>query len=109
MGQYMKELKERRDIFVRGLNDLGLRCELPKATPYLWVRAPEGHDDEDPCKDKTQFVHSAKDEGGVEERIASVNTRFHQGDINNREGGMKRRKNFFTLPLRNGSRRLPKK
>lgn len=45
--RYMTELKERRDIFVKGFNDLGLSCNPPKATPYLWVKVPEGYDDED--------------------------------------------------------------
>lgn len=47
MEQYMQELKERRDIFVRGLNELGLECEPPRATPYLWVKVPESYDDEE--------------------------------------------------------------
>ena len=42
-----KELKERRDIFVKGLQELGLRVAIPKATPYLWIQVPEGFDDED--------------------------------------------------------------
>jgi len=44
---YMLELRERRDLFVRGLNSLGLSCKPPRATPYLWVKVPEGLDDED--------------------------------------------------------------
>ena len=47
MQEYFKELKERRDIFVKGLQELGLRTAVPKATPYLWVQVPEGFDDED--------------------------------------------------------------
>ena len=47
MQEYFKELKERRDIFVKGLQELGLRTAVPKATPYLWIQVPEGFDDED--------------------------------------------------------------
>jgi aspartate/methionine/tyrosine aminotransferase len=47
MQEYFKELKERRDIFTEGLLGLGLRVEIPKAAPYLWVQVPEGYDDED--------------------------------------------------------------
>ena len=47
MQTYIKELKTRRDIFVKGLAELGLRVTVPSATPYLWIQAPEGFDDED--------------------------------------------------------------
>jgi aspartate/methionine/tyrosine aminotransferase len=47
MGEYFKDLRERRDLLVKGLNELGLKVEPPKATPYLWVETPEGFDDED--------------------------------------------------------------
>lgn len=47
MQEYLKELKARRDIFVRGLRELGLKVEVPAATPYLWIKVPEGFDDED--------------------------------------------------------------
>lgn len=47
MEEYREILKERRDVFARGLNELGLKVELPVATPYLWIKVPEGYDDED--------------------------------------------------------------
>jgi aspartate/methionine/tyrosine aminotransferase len=47
MQEYINELKDRRDVFTKGLLELGLRVEIPKATPYLWIQAPEGYDDED--------------------------------------------------------------
>jgi LL-diaminopimelate aminotransferase len=34
----------RRDLMVEALAAIGLRCEPPVATPYVWVRVPEGHD-----------------------------------------------------------------
>ena len=47
MQEYYKELKKRRDIFVKGLQGLGLKMAIPKATPYLWIQVPDGFDDED--------------------------------------------------------------
>lgn len=47
MQAYRRKLKERRDTFVRGLRELGLGVEIPGATPYLWIKVPEGYDDED--------------------------------------------------------------
>ena len=47
MQDYYETLKERRDIFAKGLNELGLTVELPVATPYLWIKVPDGYDDED--------------------------------------------------------------
>ena len=40
MQAYFKELKERRDIFVKGLQELGLKVAVPEATPYLWIKGP---------------------------------------------------------------------
>jgi LL-diaminopimelate aminotransferase len=41
--QKMQSLyRERRDCLVNGLNDLGLRADLPKATFYIWVKIPRG-------------------------------------------------------------------
>ncbi len=47
MREYLEILKERRNIFAKGLNELGLKVELPVATPYLWIKVPDGCDDED--------------------------------------------------------------
>ena len=47
MQEYFEILKERRNIFAEGLNELGLLVELPVATPYLWIKVPDGYDDED--------------------------------------------------------------
>ena len=35
--------QRRRDFMVEALNDMGLACEKPKATIYLWVRIPQGY------------------------------------------------------------------
>ena len=37
----LKTLEERRDILVKGLNKLGLKCKKPKATYYIWLKTPE--------------------------------------------------------------------
>ena len=47
MQEYFRELKERRDLLIKGLNELGLKVEPPAATPYLWIQVPDGYDDED--------------------------------------------------------------
>ncbi len=36
--------QERRDVLVRGLRELGLEVEKPKATFYVWCEVPEGYD-----------------------------------------------------------------
>jgi LL-diaminopimelate aminotransferase len=33
----------RRDLLVEALGEIGLDVEPPKATPYFWVRVPDGH------------------------------------------------------------------
>jgi aspartate/methionine/tyrosine aminotransferase len=47
MREYREELRERRDIFTKGLQELGFIVSVPKATPYLWIKVPDGYDDED--------------------------------------------------------------
>jgi LL-diaminopimelate aminotransferase len=44
---YMEEVKQRKDIFVNGLNKLGFKCRPPKATPYLFPRIPKAFKDND--------------------------------------------------------------
>jgi len=36
--------QERRDVLVEGLNSAGWKVEKPKATFYVWCRAPRGYD-----------------------------------------------------------------
>jgi LL-diaminopimelate aminotransferase len=35
--------RRRRDLVAEGLTAIGLEIDPPKATPYFWVRVPEGH------------------------------------------------------------------
>lgn len=38
----MKIYSKRADILVEGFNSMGLKCEKPKSTPYIWVKVPDG-------------------------------------------------------------------
>ena len=50
--------QERRDILVDGLRAVGLECEKPRATFYVWVAAPKGHSSAD-------FTTKLLEEAGV--------------------------------------------
>ena len=41
-----KVYRRRRDLVAEGLAAIGLEVTPPKATPYFWVRVPEGHTSE---------------------------------------------------------------
>ena len=45
--EFREELKQRRDIFIKGLKELALECQNSSATPYLWIKTPLGYNDED--------------------------------------------------------------
>ncbi len=53
-----KIYQERRDILVDGLRAVGLDCEKPKATFYVWVATPKGYSSAD-------FTTKLLDEAGV--------------------------------------------
>ncbi len=38
----LRVYRERRDVMVRGLKEIGLECPKPKATFYLWLKVPDG-------------------------------------------------------------------
>ena len=43
--QEMSEIyHRRRDLMLDALRAIGIDVEAPRATPYLWIRVPEGHD-----------------------------------------------------------------
>ena len=44
--QMSEVYQRRRDLLVEALAQIGLDVEPPKATPYFWVRVPEGHTSE---------------------------------------------------------------
>jgi LL-diaminopimelate aminotransferase len=44
VAESCRTYQERRDVLAAGLKKLGLEFELPKASFYLWLKAPKGHD-----------------------------------------------------------------
>ncbi len=44
VAKTMKIYEERRNILVRGLNDIGWRTEKPQATFYIWTQIPKGEE-----------------------------------------------------------------
>jgi LL-diaminopimelate aminotransferase len=36
--------RRRRDLMIDALRTIGIQVEPPSATPYLWIRVPDGHD-----------------------------------------------------------------
>jgi len=53
-----KIYQERRDILVEGLHAIGLECEKPRATFYVWVTVPQG-------LSSAQFTAKLLDEASV--------------------------------------------
>jgi LL-diaminopimelate aminotransferase len=47
-GDFPQEMSEvyrrRRDLMIDALRAIGIDAEPPRATPYLWIRVPEGYD-----------------------------------------------------------------
>jgi len=41
--EYCAIYKERRDLMVEALRALGLACDVPRATFYIWAQVPHGH------------------------------------------------------------------
>ena len=50
--------ERRRDVMVRGLHDIGLEVDRPKATFYLWIRVPRGYT-------SSQFATLLMEQGGI--------------------------------------------
>jgi len=50
--------ERRRDIMVKGLHDIGLEVDRPKATFYLWIRVPRGYT-------SSQFATLLMEQGGI--------------------------------------------
>jgi len=59
IAKHVKVFRERRDIMVDGLNDLGFDVKKPKATFYLWFRIPMGY------KTSAEFASDMLDKAGV--------------------------------------------
>ena len=43
LAEYCAIYRERRDVLVGALRELGIRCEPPRATFYLWAEVPKGY------------------------------------------------------------------
>lgn len=43
LSETIKTYERRRDVMVRGLREIGLEVQRPKATFYLWIQVPKGY------------------------------------------------------------------
>jgi LL-diaminopimelate aminotransferase len=43
LREYCAIYKERRDLMVEGVRALGLACDVPRATFYIWAQVPKGY------------------------------------------------------------------
>jgi LL-diaminopimelate aminotransferase len=43
LHEYCAVYKARRDLMVEGVRTLGLECDVPRATFYLWAKVPKGY------------------------------------------------------------------
>jgi len=43
LPEIIQVYERRRDVFVRGLREVGFEVDLPKATFYLWIQVPKGY------------------------------------------------------------------
>ena len=50
--------EKRREVMVKGLREIGLEVEWPKATFYLWIQVPRGYT-------STQFATLLLEQGGI--------------------------------------------
>jgi LL-diaminopimelate aminotransferase len=49
MRQRNQTFQERRDVVVKGLREIGLEVEMPRATFYIWSTVPRGYTSSDFC------------------------------------------------------------
>jgi LL-diaminopimelate aminotransferase len=47
MADRMKIYEERRNLFCKGLDEIGIKYNTPKATFYVWFEVPEGYSSKD--------------------------------------------------------------
>jgi LL-diaminopimelate aminotransferase len=43
LSEYCRVYQQRRDLMVDALRSIGLECEIPRATVYIWARVPHGY------------------------------------------------------------------
>jgi LL-diaminopimelate aminotransferase len=58
LPEIIKIYEKRRDVMVKGLREIGLEVEWPKATFYLWIQVPRGYT-------STQFATLLLEQGGI--------------------------------------------
>jgi LL-diaminopimelate aminotransferase len=58
LPEIIKIYERRRDVMVKGLREIGLEVEWPKATFYLWIQVPRGYT-------STQFATLLLEKGGI--------------------------------------------
>jgi LL-diaminopimelate aminotransferase len=56
--EIIKIYERRRDVMVKGLREIGLEVEWPRATFYLWIQVPRGYT-------STQFATLLLEQGGI--------------------------------------------
>jgi len=49
MAERNQMYKQRRDVVVEGLREIGMDVETPNATFYIWASIPEGYTSHDFC------------------------------------------------------------
>jgi len=58
LPEIIKIYEKRRDVMVKGLREIGLEVQWPKATFYLWIQVPRGYT-------STQFATLLLERGGI--------------------------------------------
>ena len=56
--EIIKVYEGRRDVMVKGLREIGLEVDQPKATFYLWIQVPKGYT-------SAQFAALLLERGGI--------------------------------------------
>jgi LL-diaminopimelate aminotransferase len=58
LPEIIKVYEKRRDVMIKGLREIGLEVDLPRATFYLWIRVPKGYT-------SAQFAALLLEQGGI--------------------------------------------
>jgi LL-diaminopimelate aminotransferase len=58
LPEIVKVYEKRRDVMIKGLREIGLEVDPPRATFYLWIRVPKGYT-------SAQFAALLLDQGGI--------------------------------------------
>jgi LL-diaminopimelate aminotransferase len=58
LPEIIKVYERRRDVMIKGLREIGLEVDRPRATFYLWIRVPKGYT-------SAQFAALLLEQGGI--------------------------------------------